>query len=88
MKDAVLVRVEKARITLHYSEWDAKPAFFCPCGEGASHRAELSDTKWGSWICSRDPLRCDRLEEKYLLWTGACCQGKFTMTGVLFNYSK
>ncbi len=82
VKDAVLVGVEKAIITLHYSDWDAKLAFFCPCREDASHRADLGDTKQGSWICSRDPLRCGRLEEKYLLWTGACCTCKFTITEV------
>lgn len=69
VKKAVLDGIEKARKALHYSDWECQPAFFCPCGEGTLHHAGLAKKRW---ICSSDPLRCGRLEEKHLLWTSVC----------------
>ncbi len=70
VRDALLDGLEKARQTLHYSNWEAKLAFFCPCNKGAPHRADLA-TKQGSWICSDDPLQCGRLEDKHRLWVSS-----------------
>ncbi len=67
VRDALLDGIEKARQTLHYSNWEAKLAFFCPCNMGDPHRA-VPATKQDRWICSNNQLVCDRLEDKHRLW--------------------
>ncbi len=52
---------------------DCRPvlAFTCPCDRGQQdgiHTANLSTPVSGSWICSVDPRRCGKLEDKHQLW--------------------
>ena len=70
VRDAVLVGLEKAADTLHYTHSKPEIAFPCPCSRGDFHIATVNlEQSW--WLCTIDQKGFGHLEEKHTAWLPA-----------------
>ena len=70
VRDAVLVGLEKAADTLHYTISKPEIAFPCPCNHGDFHIATVNlEQSW--WLCTTDQKVFGHLEEKHTTWLPA-----------------
>ena len=67
VRSAVLVGLEKAADTLHYTNSKPQIAFPCPCDQGDFHVATVNlEQSW--WLCSTNQQVYGELEEKHSAW--------------------
>ena len=70
VRDAILVGLEKAAETLHYTNSKPRIAFPCPCDQGDFHVATVNlEQSW--WVCSTNQEEFGDLEEKHTVWLPA-----------------
>ena len=70
VRDAILVGLEKAADTLHYTNSKPEIAFPCPCDQGDFHVATVNlEQSW--WLCNTNQRVFGDLEEKHTVWLPA-----------------
>ena len=70
VRSAVLVGLEKAADTLHYTNSKPEIAFPCPCDQGDFHVATVNlEQSW--WLCTANQDVFGDLEEKHTVWLPA-----------------
>ena len=70
VRSAVLVGLEKAANTLHYTNSKPEIAFPCPCDQGDFHVATVNlEQSW--WVCSTNQEEFGDLKEKHTVWLPA-----------------
>ena len=65
IKHAISAGLNKANITLGYTNSTPSFAFQCPCGTGEPHPATIGD---GFWICCLDEEFGDEFLPNQLIW--------------------
>ena len=65
IKHAITAGLQKANLTLGYTNSTPSFAFLCPCGEGEPHPAKIGKK---SWICTLNEARGKTFSPNQLVW--------------------
>ena len=64
-RQAIVLGMKKATVTLGYASYMPSLALVCPCEVGSTHVATVRKTLW---ICKEDRKKCGKLGPRHLVW--------------------